>query len=68
MAVQAEGELPALPGGGGGQPAAPTAPVPRAGVPALQEAHPHRTTQRGAGPGARGTVAHLVTECSEEWN
>lgn len=54
VAVQAEGEIPALPGRGGGQPTSPTAPVFGAWVPQVQTANSHCTSQRGARSNERG--------------
>lgn len=60
VAVQEEGELPALPGRGGGQPTTPTAAVSRARVPQVQTAHSHCTSQRGARSYERGQHAESL--------
>ncbi len=53
-AVQAEGEITALPGRGGGQPTSPAAAVFGAWVPQVQTANSHCTSQRGARSNERG--------------
>lgn len=57
MALQAEGEHPALPGRGRGQLAEASAAVPGAGVSPLQEADAPGPPQPGAGPGSGGERA-----------
>lgn len=60
MALQAEGEHPALPGRGRGQLAEASAAVPGAGVSPLQEADAPGPPQPGAGPGSGGERAAEV--------